>query len=130
LVYSHQEIASPHGGVVLANGLLFGNHDFRAWMCQDFETGKIRWTAKPGALGTGSLIYADGCLYCLTSETGEAALLEASADGYTELGRFPLPKKSAHRKPSGQVWAHPAVSDGKLYLRDQELLFCYDVKAP
>ncbi len=129
LVYSHKEIASPHGGVVLADGMLFGNHDFRAWMCQDFETGKIRWTAKPAALGTGSLIYADGCLYCLTAEKGEAALMAASPDGYMELGRFTLPKKSAWRKPSGQVWAHPVVSNGKLYLRDQELLFCYDVKA-
>ena len=86
--------------------------------------------AKSSALGTGSLIYVDGCLYCLTADAGEAALLKASSDGYKELGRFALPKKSAWRKPSGKVWAHPVVADGKLYLRDQELLFCYDVKAP
>ena len=82
------------------------------------------------ALGSGSLIYADGCLYCLSAEKGEVALLAASPDGYKELGRFPLPKQSEHRKPDGKVWTHPAISDGKLYLRDQEYVFCYKVKAP
>ena len=62
--------------------------------------------------------------------SGEVALLAASPDGYKELGRFTLPKQSTHRKPSGKIWTHPVVSDGRLYLRDQELVFCYKVKAP
>jgi outer membrane protein assembly factor BamB len=130
VVYANKEIAAPHGGVVLANGFLFGNHDFRAWECLDFEKGDVKWASKPGDLSSGSLIYADGCLYCLAADSDEAALLEASPNGYKELGRFTLPKQSAHRKKSGKLWAHPVVSDGRLYLRDQELVFCYKVKAP
>ena len=126
-VYSKKEIASAHGGVVLVGKYLYGNHDLRSWECLDFETGAVKW--KSAALSTGSLICADGRLYVLTAE-GEAALLDASPDRYKELGRFTLPKLSEHRKPDGKVWAHPALSDGKLYLRDQEFVFCYKVKAP
>jgi outer membrane protein assembly factor BamB len=127
-VYSQPDIASPHGGVVLVDKSLYGNHDLRAWECLDLETGAVKW--KSGKLGTGSLIYADGRLYCLAADKSEVTLVEASPDGYKEHGRFPLPKQSAHRKPQGLAWAHPALSDGKLYLRDQELVFCYKVKAP
>ena len=130
VAYAKKEIASPHGGVVLANKCIFGNHDLRAWECQNLETGIVRWRSKPGAAGVGSLIYADGCLYTLSAEKGEVALLEASPDDYNELGRFTLPKLSQHHKPDGKVWAHPALSDGRLYLRDQELVYCYRVKAP
>lgn len=55
-------------------------------------------------------------------------LLDASTDGWKEAGRFTLPQSSALRKPSGMVWTHPVIANGRLYLRDQELLFCYDVK--
>ena len=126
-VYAQKEIASPHGGVVLMGKVLFGNHDLRSWECLDFETGAVRW--KSAALGPGSLVGADRRLYVLTAG-GEVALLDASPDAYKELGRFPLPKQSEHRKPDGKAWAHPAISDGKLYLRDQEFVFCYKVKAP
>jgi outer membrane protein assembly factor BamB len=127
-VYSDKEIAPPHGGVVLLDGYVYGCHDLRAWECQDFASGTIKWRSKPAALGAGSLIAADGRLYCLTAEKGEVALVEASPDEFKEVSRFVLPKKSALRKPSGKVWTHPVLSDGKLYLRDQEFVFCYTVK--
>ena len=56
------------------------------------------------------------------------ALLEPSPAGYSEKGRLKLPRASSKRLPGGGVWTHPVVSDGKLYVRDQELLFCFDVK--
>ncbi len=127
VVYDKKEIGNAHGGVVRVGGVVFGCHDLASWECQDFDTGDVRW--KSDAPGVGSLIYADGCLYCLTA-TGEVALLAASPDGYRELGRFTPAKHSAHRRPTGKVWTHPVVSDGRLYVRDQELLFCYKVKAP
>jgi hypothetical protein len=70
---------------------------------------------------------ADGLLFCL-SEKGDVALLEASPKKYTQKGRFRLPEESKLRKIRGGVWTYPVLSDGKLYLRDQELLFCYEVK--
>ena len=54
---------------------------------------------------------------------GVVALVEATPDGYKEKGRFPQPERSAKNS-----WAHPVVSGGKLYLRDQDVLLCYDVK--
>ena len=127
VVYDKKEIASAHGGFVLVDKLMFGSNDLASWECQDFETGDIRW--RSSALGAGSLIYADGCLYC-QAPGGEVALLAASPDGYKELGRFRPPKESANRRPSAKVWTHPVVSGGRLYVRDQELVFCYKVKAP
>ena len=55
-------------------------------------------------------------------------LVVPSTEGWTEKGRFKLPRKSAQRRPSGGLWTHPVVANGKLYIRDQELLFCYDLK--
>ncbi len=87
-VYKKKEIASPHGGVVLMDGCLFGNHELRSWECQDFETGDLNWASKSGVVGVGSLIGADGRLYCLSADKGEVGLLEASPAGCKELGRF------------------------------------------
>jgi hypothetical protein len=56
------------------------------------------------------------------------ALIAASPADWKELGRFTLPQQSKLRKPDGKVWTPPVIADGKLYLRDQDLLFCYDVK--
>jgi hypothetical protein len=55
-------------------------------------------------------------------------LIEASADGWKERGRLKLPKASKQRQPQGRIWTPPVVANGKLYLRDQEFLFCFDVK--
>jgi hypothetical protein len=55
-------------------------------------------------------------------------MLEANPEKYTEISRFTLPRASAIRKSRGGVWTHPVISDGLLYVRDQELIFCYKVK--
>jgi outer membrane protein assembly factor BamB len=125
--WSNKDLPNFHGGVVLVDGHLYGAEEGRGWKCLDFATGAEKWSAKPGAVGAGSLIAADGLLYLL-SEDGEAGLIEASPAGYKELGRFKLPQASAIRKPSGKTWTHPVLADGKLYLRDQEFVFCYQVK--
>ena len=57
-------------------------------------------------------------------EKQELALVEATPEEYRERGRIKLP---SHGRPS---WAHPVVFDGKLYLRNDDELFCFDVSAP
>ena len=81
--------------------------------------GKAVWQVT-GKLGKGSLAYADGLLY-LRAEAGKGtvAIIEASPDGYKELSRFDPPDRSDKNS-----WAHPVVTDGRLYLRDQDLLQC------
>ena len=127
MVYDKKEIGNAHGGLVRVGEVVYGGQDLGPLECQDWRTGEIRW--KSDAPGSGSLTYADGRLYCQTA-AGDVALIAASPDAYKELGRFTPPRHSAHRRPSGKVWTHPVVSDGRLYLRDQELIFCYKVKAP
>ena len=55
-------------------------------------------------------------------------LAEPTPSGLSVKGQFSLPEKSTLRKPSGKLWTHPVIANGRLYLRDQELLFCYQIK--
>ena len=74
-------------------------------------------------MGKGSIAYADGHLYC-RSELGPIALVEAVPTAYKEVGHFDQPERSKLNS-----WPHPVVFGGKFYLRDQDNLFCYEVKA-
>jgi outer membrane protein assembly factor BamB len=126
-----RQFANFHGGVVLVDKHVYGAHELRAWKCLDFPTGKIKWsTDRPPvrAVGTGSIAYADGYLYLCGQNDDTVALIEASPTGYKETGRFTLPRVSPQRKPSSKFWTHPVIANGRLFLRDQELLFCYKVK--
>jgi hypothetical protein len=72
--------------------------------------------------------YADGNLYCCAEKGGTVALVEATPTGWGEKGRLKLPRESSLRRSSGGLWTHPVVANGRLYIRDQELLFCFDLK--
>lgn len=125
-IYSNKNMVNQNGGVVLVNGYIYGSSDNKGWVCHDFKTGKIAWSEKQ-KLRKGSLLYADGHLYCYGEDEGTVVLLEANPKAWTEKGRFAIPQKSLLNKPSGRIWSHPVLANGKLYLRDQELLFCFDV---
>ena len=126
-VYANQVMKNHHGGVVLVGDYLYGYSDGAGWLCQDFKTGKEVWSERK-ALGKGALSCADGMLYCLEENSGIVALVEASPKGWKERGRFKLEPQTTIRNPQGKIWTHPVVANGKLYLRDQDLIFCYDVK--
>lgn len=117
---------NKHEGIVLVDDYVYGWSDRGGWTCQELKTGKMMWQSKK--LGRGSITAADGRLYCYSEDRGTAVLIEASPEGWKEHGRFTIPKHSDKRSRSGGVWTHPVVANGKLYLRDQELLFCFDVK--
>jgi outer membrane protein assembly factor BamB len=126
-VYKNTVMKNHHGGVVLLGDHVYGYSDGPGWICQDFKTGEEVWADK--SLGKGAVVFAGDRLYCLDERTGTAVLAEASPKGWQEHGRFTMSPLSKQRVPRGQVWMHPVVANGKLYLRDQEMLFCYDVKA-
>lgn len=115
-----------HGGVVRVGDHLYGYSDGPGWVCQNLKTGKEVWANK--SLGKGAVHFADGMLYCISEDGGDVALVEAVSSGWNEKGRFKLSPQTKQRNPQGRIWTHPVVLDGKLYLRDQELLHCYDVK--
>ena len=118
-VYFTNEMRNHHGGVVLVDGYLYGFSD-AILTCLEFATGKMMWRDR--SVGKGSVTFADGHLY-VQSETNVVGLAEATSAGYREKGRFDIPDKGL---PS---WAHPVVSDGRLYVRNQDTLLVYDVKA-
>jgi len=118
--YFTKDMKNHHGGMVVVNGYLYGSNDPRFLVCLDFKTGKKKWDSdKPGK---GSITYADGCLY-YRNEGGPIILIEANPEKYVELGRFKQPDRSKQ-----SAWPHPVIANGKLYIRDQDILLCYDVK--
>lgn len=125
-VWENTNMVNHHGGVILVGDKLYGYSEKGGWTCQDFKTGEVTWAAKN--LGKGAIHCADGMFYCLDEGSGTVALVEVSDKGWNEKGRFKLTPQTERRSKSGRIWTHPVVSDGKLYLRDQELLFCFDVK--
>jgi len=128
-VYFNKVMKNHHGGAILLDGHVYGYSDGPGWVCQNFATGEQVW-AERSALGKGAIAYADGMFYCLAEGNGTVALVEASPKGWKEHSRFKLEAQTAQRSPQGHIWTHPVITGGRLYLRDQELLSCYDVKAP
>lgn len=118
-IYFSREMMNHHGGVVLLNGYLYGFSN-QILTCMEFATGKVVW--KDRSVGKGTLTYADGHLY-LMSENNKIALAEATPSGYKEKGRFDIADQGW---PS---WAHPVVAGGKLFIRNQGSLTCYNIKA-
>jgi hypothetical protein len=98
----------------------------RSWKCVEFATGAEAWESRQP--GVGSLTAADGCLYCASQLDGTVSLVAASPTDMKRKGQFQLPEQSKLRKPSGKLWTHPVIANGQLYLRDQELVFCYQIK--
>jgi outer membrane protein assembly factor BamB len=118
-IYFTREMQNHHGGVVLVNGYLYGFHN-SVLTCLEFATGKMMWRDR--SVGKGTVVYADGKLY-IQSEDNVVGLAEASPAGYKEKGRF---RTADQGLPS---WAHPVVSGGRLYIRDQGTLAAYNIKA-
>jgi outer membrane protein assembly factor BamB len=117
------ELDACQGGAVYWNGALYGAMYRRkeTWVSLDARTGAVQYRLE--GLDKGAVLYADQRLYCV-SEDGEIALLNLEAEGFEQMGRFQF---VAGRK--NDVWAHPVIANGRLYLRYNETLHCYDVKA-
>ena len=128
VIYKNKVMVNHHGGVILLGDHLYGFSDRKGWTCQDFATGEPIWKDKK-SLGKGAIGYADGHFYCLSEDEGEVVLIEASTDGWQERGRFTLSPQTEIRKPKGRIWVHPVIVGGRLYLRDQDLVYCYDVSS-
>jgi outer membrane protein assembly factor BamB len=124
-LYFEAKLPTAIGGAVKIGPNLYGTTS-QALLCTDFATGKVIWQER--ALGAASLCYADKRLY-LHGENGEAALVEPSASGYVEKGRFSPPDQPKHANQMEKSWAYPVVANGRFYLRDHQVLWCYDVSA-
>ena len=117
-VYFSHEMRNHHASSVLIGDYLYGFSDSILTAMQ-FDTGKVAWRDR--SVGKGSIVFADDRLY-LFSENGVVGLAEANPTGYREHGRFEI---ATGRLPT---WSHPVVSGGKLFIRDQDTIFAYDVR--
>jgi outer membrane protein assembly factor BamB len=127
-VYFTKDMKNHHGGMILFDGTLYGANGGNAGgylVALDFATGETRWNQRRDGRHApkGSVAFADGRLYYRTEE-GPMLLIEPSAEQYLERGRFEQPDRSD--KPA---WAHPVIANGRLYLRDQDVVFAYDIVA-
>jgi hypothetical protein len=133
-VFANKLVTNRQGGVVLVDGHIYGHSNPSGWVCQDFLKGNILWRER--GPGEGSITAADGHLYCFgdayDADEGTVVLIEASKEGWNEKGSLALPEQSAFlKKPThrnSKRWTPPVIANGKLFLRDQELIFCYAVK--
>jgi len=128
-VYSTRNMQNHHGGMILLDGCLYGangGNEGGFLVCLDFKTGNVLWNERETGqrrAPKGSLALADGRLYYRT-ESGTMLLIEPNPKQYVERGRFEQPDRSEQ-----PAWPHPVIANGRLYLRDQDILLCYDVKA-
>lgn len=113
-----------HGGLVLVGDYVYGGHGHNNGFptCVELKTGKIKWGGKRGpGQESAAVVYADGQLY-FRYQDGLMALIQASPKAYKLNGKFNIPKVS------GPSWSHPVVAAGRLYLREQDNLFVYNLK--
>jgi alcohol dehydrogenase (cytochrome c) len=123
-VYYTTRMQNHHGGMIVVDGCLYGANGGNAGgflSCLDFQTGNVLWRDRKAP--KGSLALADKRLYYRT-ERGTMLLIEPNRQQYVERGRFDQPNRS-----ESPAWTHPVIANGKLYVRDQDLLLCFDVKA-
>ena len=123
-VYFQRGLPSAIGGSVKVGDIIYGTTG-EGLVAADFLTGKIHWT--DASVGAGSILFAEGRLY-VYGEDGDIALVEATPEAYREKGRFTPPGKPEHpRGAREKSWAYPVVANGRLYLRDLGVLWCYDI---
>jgi outer membrane protein assembly factor BamB len=124
ILWTDSVLDCHHGGVVLIDGFIFGSNWIDngngRWCCIDWNTGKkmyeTAWNCK------GSIISADGMLYCYDEKKGFVGLVKPTPEKFDLVSSFKVPKGS------GPHWAHPVISDGTLYIRHGNALMAYDIK--
>ena len=116
-VYFNRDMKNHHSSSVLVDGTLYG-FSSSILTAMDFATGRVLWQDR--SVGKGSLVVGDGRLYLL-SDRGVVGLAEPSPEGYHEHGRF------SQERSGLPVWTHPMIHRGRLYLRDQDKLYAYEI---
>jgi outer membrane protein assembly factor BamB len=116
--WADKTLNTLHGGLVLIDGYVYGSNSKGKWVCLDIKTGQIMYETR--GVGMGSILYADGMLYCY-GEKGTLALVPAIPQSHNLISSFKIPQGD------GPHWAHPVISNGRLYIRHDQFLMAYDV---
>lgn len=127
-VYANKNQMNHHGGVVLVDGNVVGFKSRAGWVCQDFKTGDVKWQSRIQNETGGSVAFADGRLYVYGEAHGNCYLVEPSDKEWVVKGQVALPAESKLNRGKGKIWAHPVIAEGKLFLRDLDLIYAFDIK--
>ena len=126
VVWSDKVLDVHHGGVVVVNDLIYGsnwlNNGDGNWCCIDWKTGEKKWEEHWNC--KGSIISAEGMLYIYDEKRGNVGLLRATSEKFDLVSSFQITQGNA-----GPFWAHPAIHKGILYIRHNNALMAYDIKA-
>jgi outer membrane protein assembly factor BamB len=114
-----QDIRTQYGGWVIVDGYIYGNNMYE-WSCVELKTGKTIW--KGEGVRKGAISYADGMLYLYGIDKGQVALAPATTKGLKLVGNFNVAGRGSSR-------AHPVITGGRMYIRYDDNLYCFDVKA-
>ena len=120
-IYKHSGgagMANHHGGAIRVGDYVYGSNGGQL-SCLRLADGKVMWNER--SAGKGAILVV-GDKIILRTEKGPVSLVKLDPNRYEEISRFDQPERSRAR-----AWAHPVVLDGKLYLRDQDNLFVYDI---
>ncbi len=129
--YGKNELMNHHGGMVQVGDFIYFGHGQNQGnpTCVNAKTGETKWGPEknpPGADGSAAVLFADGRLY-FRYQNGTLVLIEPSPEELKVVSSFKLP--TPNEKSNPQSWPHPVIANGKLYIRDQNVLYCYNVKA-
>ena len=120
-LWTQKRMSTHHGGVVAIDGYVYGTHGHSRLACLDVRNGRFMFESVQRT-GLGAILGADGMLYVLFQD-GTLSLVAASPTDYEPISSFKI------TKGTGEFWSHPALSDGRLYVRHGDALMVYGVKA-
>ncbi len=121
--HNFKKLQNHHGGMVMLGDYIYGGHGHSRGLpfCLQWKTGEIVWGPERGVGGgSAAVLFADGRLY-FRYETGDMALIEATPKGYNLISSF-------RPQIGGNGWPHPVIYYGRLYLRGNDQILCYDIK--
>lgn len=123
-VWTDTTLDPLHSGVVLLDGYLYGTgyKNGGRLVCLEMATGRVMWSTDE--VTQGALIAADGMLFIYEGpKAGVVSLVKADPAGFTRTGKFSVTAGGRDKH-----WAHPAIADGRLYIRHGDTLSAYRIK--
>jgi outer membrane protein assembly factor BamB len=114
-----------HGGLILHEGYVYTGtgHNKGFPLAVELDSGKVAWGPERNeGSSSAAIAYADGRIY-FRYQDGRMILVEATPEAYREHGTFEIPDVKR------ESWPHPVIADKELYLREQDTLYVYDLRA-
>jgi len=126
LLWKTADLSTHHGGYVLVDGIIYGsnytNNASGNWAAIDWETGETKYNESWQQRAKGSIITADGMLYCYEERRGTVGLVRATPEKFDVVSEFRV------TQGTGPHWAHPVINSGVLYIRHGTALMAYKIR--